>query len=247
MDRLRRSDRSMNRVFGGPSEDPIDFVLKSSTIVLGMRTGRMTPQQVMPVSPALKALVGSTGRAKLLAHFFLHPGEAFHIRELARLLGGSPGSLLRDLRRLEAIRLLQTERVGNQVRYSLDQKHPLYRDLQRMILKTTAVDAVLREALQSVRDIELAVLYGSFAKGEATSRSDLDLMIIGNATDRALAPAIAKAEQSLGREVSYARYPREEARKKIRQRDSFVHTVLAGPTVLVLGSSDDELLALARR
>ena len=212
-----------------------------------MRTSRATLQRIIPVSPALKTLVGSTGRARILAHFFLHPGEAFHIRELARLLAESPGSLLRDLRRLEAIRLLQTERVGNQVRYSLDQKHPLYRDLQRMILKTTAVDAVLREALQSVRDIELAVLYGSFAKGEATSRSDLDLMIIGNATDRALAPAIEKAEQSLGREVSYTRYPREEAREKIRQRNSFVHNVLGGPTVLVLGSSDDELLALARR
>jgi hypothetical protein len=88
-----------------------------------MRTSRGSPQRITPVSPGLKALVGSTGRAKLLAHFFLHPGEAFHIRELARLLGESPGSLLRDLRRLEAIRLLQTERVGNQVRYSLDQKH----------------------------------------------------------------------------------------------------------------------------
>jgi predicted nucleotidyltransferase len=166
---------------------------------------------------------------------------------LARLLDESPGSLLRDLRRLEAIRLLQTERVGNQVRYSLDQKHPLYRDLQRMILKNTAVDAVLREALQRVRDIELAVLYGSFARGEATSRSDLDLMIIGDVTDRVLAPAIAKAEQFLGREVAYTRYPREEAREKIRQRNSFVHNVLAGPTVLVLGSTDDELFALAQR
>jgi predicted nucleotidyltransferase len=116
-----------------------------------------------------------------------------------------------------------------------------------MILKNTAVDAVLREALQRVRDIELAVLYGSFARGEATSRSDLDLMIIGDVTDRVLAPAIAKAEQFLGREVAYTRYPREEAREKIRQRNSFVHNVLAGPTVLVLGSTDDELFALAQR
>ena len=49
-----------------------------------------------------------------------------------------------------------------------------------MILKTTAVDVILREALQPVQGIELAVLYGSFARGEATTRSDLDLMIIGD-------------------------------------------------------------------
>jgi DNA-binding transcriptional ArsR family regulator len=119
-----------------------------------MRTKRPSRHQALPVSPALKALLGSTGRTKLLSHFFLRPGEAFHTRELARLLGESPGSLLRDLRRLETIRLLQASRVGNQVRYSLDQKHPFYSDLHRMILKTAAVDAVLREALQSVDGIE---------------------------------------------------------------------------------------------
>ncbi len=211
-----------------------------------MRTARATPQHV-PIAPALKALLGSTGRAKLLVYFFLHPGEAFHVRELARLLDESPGSLLRNLRRLETIRLLQAVRMGNQVRYSLDQKHPLFRDLQRVILKTAAVDAVLREALQPVGGIELAVLYGSFAKGKATSRSDLDLMIIGDATDRALTPVMARAEEFLGREVSYTRYPREEARKKVKRRSSFVRSVLAGPSILVLGRSDDELFALARR
>ncbi len=183
----------------------------------------MPRQPALPVPPALKALLGSTGRARLLAHFLLHPGEAFHTRELARLLDASPGSLLRDLRRLETIQLLHVNRVGNQVRYSMDQKHPLYTELQSIILKTTAADAVLREALQSVPGIELALLYGSFPKGEATSRSDLDLMIIGDVT------------------------PREEVRNEIRQRNSFVHNVLAGPTVLVVGNGDDELFSLARR
>ena len=74
-------------MFPRSSEDLIDFVRKLSTIVLEMRTSRAALQRILPVSPALKALVGSTGRAKLLAHFFLHPVEAFHIGELARLLG----------------------------------------------------------------------------------------------------------------------------------------------------------------
>lgn len=138
-------------------------------------------------------------------------------------------------------------RVGNQVRYSPDRDHPLYTDLNRLVLKTAAVDVVLREALQPVEGIELAVLYGSFAKGTATSRSDLDLMIVGDATDRALAPAVAKAEESLGREVSYTRYPREEARKEIKRRDSFVRNVFTAPNVLVLGHRDDELFGLARK
>src|SRR5437588_11105222 len=103
-----------------------------------MRTNHTAPQRVLPVSPALKALLGSTGRAKLLAHFFLHPGEALPVRELGRLLDESRGSMLRDLRRREAIRILQMERVGTQSRYWLGQKHPLANDLHRLSLKTAA-------------------------------------------------------------------------------------------------------------
>ncbi len=222
------------------------IVLDLSTIVLEMRTNVARLKHPPLVPSSLKALLGSTGRAKLLVQFFLHPGDAFHVRELARLLHESPGSLLRDLRRFEATRLLQSERVGNQVRYALNRKHPLYIDLQRMIIKTAAADTVLREALQSVRGVELAVVDGSFAKGRATSQSDLDLLIVGDVTDRALVPAIARSEEFLRREVSYTRYPREEAREKAKRRGSFVRTVLAGPNVLILGQSDDELFTLAR-
>ncbi len=222
------------------------IVLDLSTIVLEMRTDVTRPKYTPLVPSGLKALLGSTSRAKLLVQFFLHPGNAFHVRELARLLHESPGNLLRDLRRLEATRLLQSERVGNQVRYSLNRKHPFYVDLQRIIIKTAAADTVLREALQSVQGVELAVVYGSFAKGRATSQSDLDLLIVGDVTDRALVPAIARTEEFLGREVSYTRYPREEARDKVKRPGSFVRNVLAGPNVLILGHSDDELFTLAR-
>ncbi len=211
-----------------------------------MRTDGIRSKHAPLVPSVLKALLGSTGRAKLLVQFFLHPGDAFHVRELARLLHESPGSLLRDLRRFEATQLLQTERVGNQVRYSLNRKHPLYMDLQHIIIKTAAADTILREALHSVQGVDLAVLYGSFAKGRAASQSDLDLLIIGDVTDRALVPAIARAEEFLGREVSYTRYPRGEARDKAKRRGSFVRNVLAGPNVLILGDSDDGLFTIAR-
>ncbi len=136
------------------------------------------------VPPGLKALLGSTGWAKLLVQFFLHLGDAFHVRELARLLHESPGSLLRDLRRLEATRLLQTERVGNQVRYSLNRRHPLYTDLHRIIIKTAAADTVLREALQIGPGRRISRTLRLLCEGPGESQSDLDLLIIGDAPAR---------------------------------------------------------------
>ncbi len=208
--------------------------------------GRVLGQRHAP-SRVLKTLLGSATRAKLLSHFVLHPGEAFHVRELERILGEPASNLLRDLRRLQAIRLLESQRSGNQVRYTLDRKHPLYEDLQRLVLKTAGVGTVLFEGLRTVKQIELAFVYGSFVKGEADTGSDVDLMVIGKASDLLLAPAIADAERTLGREVSYTRYTRAEARIKAQQRDSFVRSVLAGPKIVVVGRPDDQLFELAQR
>ncbi len=194
----------------------------------------------------LKTLLGSASRAKLLSHFLLHPGEGFHVRELERILDEPAGNLLRDLRRFQNINLLNIERIGNQVRYTLDRKHPLYEGLQRLVLRTAAADTVLTEALRPLRGIELAFLYGSFVKGAGDARSDLDLMIVGSVSDRPLVPAIARAERALGREVSYTRYTRAEAKKKAQQHDSFVRSVLAGPKIVFIGSADDELFELAQ-
>ncbi len=198
-------------------------------------------------SPVLRALFGSETRARLLAHFVLHPGEAFHVRELERLLHEPAGNLLRDLRRFRAIRLLDTERIGNQVRYTMDREHPLYADLQGLVLRTVAADSVLAETLRSLKRIELGFLYGSFVKGDATTRSDLDLMVIGDVSEEELASATARAERTLRREVSYTHYTRGEARAKARQQGSFVQRVLAGPRIVFLGRDDDELFEIARR
>lgn len=223
----------------------LTVAIKMITIAITVNTSARKGKPGHSPSPVLKTLLGSTTRTKLLSHFSLHPGEEFHVRELERILGEPASNLLRDLRRLRGIKLLETRQIGNQVRYTLNRTHPLYEDLQRLVLKTAAAVTVLAEALRSLKEVELAFVYGSFAKGEADARSDLDLMVIGEVSDRSLAPVVAMAERELGREVSYTQYNRAEAKKKSRQRDSFLHGVLAGPRIVLIGSAEDELFNLA--
>lgn len=202
--------------------------------------------QKSAATEALSALLGSNTRAKLLVYFVLHPSEQFHVRELERRLHEPAGNLLRDLRRFHSIHLLTTQRSGNQVKYALDRNHPLYEDLQRLVLKTAGIGQTLKEALQAIGGVELAFIYGSFAKGEADARSDLDLMVIGTVTDEVLAPAVAEVERQLGRAVSYTRYTRQEARTRARQDGSFLRSVLADPRVILVGTNRDELFRAAR-
>ncbi|MBI4279639.1 MAG: nucleotidyltransferase domain-containing protein [Armatimonadetes bacterium] len=224
----------------------LTIVIKWSTIVIEMSTDIRSARQPR-VPPVLRTLLGSAARAKLLSHFLLHPGETFHVRALQRILGEPAGNLLRDLRRLQAIDLLQAERVGNQVRYALNQGHPLYQDLQRLVVRASAAHTILKDALSLLKGIELAFLYGSFVRGDADVRSDLDLMVIGSVSDRTLTPVLARAERVLGREVAYTRFSRAEARAKAQQAGSFVQSVFSGPKIVFIGREDDELFRLAER
>lgn len=124
--------------------------------------------------------------------------------------------------------------------------HPLYEDLQRLILKTSGAGVVVADALAPIQGVEIAFIYGSFVKGEANARSDIDVMVIGPVTDEVLAPAMAGVERNLGRAISYTRYTRREASVQAGEQGSFLQSVLAGPKIMLVGSQDDELFRLNR-
>ncbi len=190
----------------------------------------------------LKRLFSSKLRVSVLSHFFMNPGESFHVRSLATLLGESAGNLARELNNLEEAGLVQSRAVGNQKHFSLREDSPIHEDLRNLFLKTVGAGGEIRDLLSHLDGIELAFLFGSFASGEANGSSDIDVMIIGEIDDRELAPLIAELEGRLHREINYMIYSREEAERRIEQDGDFVHEVFRGPRIILIGQSDDGLL-----
>jgi len=189
----------------------------------------------------LKSLFSSNLRVKILSHFFLHPGENFHVRGLAGILNESVGTLARELTNLSKAGIMEWKAVGNQKRYSLRKSSPIYDDLRSLFLKTTGAGEIIRSALEGLPDIEMAFVYGSFASGEAGVGSDIDLMVVGEVSDKRIAPAIARAEHRLRREVNYTVYTRSEIKKRLGRKGDFVHEVFAGPRIVLVGEKDDRL------
>jgi len=195
-----------------------------------------------PVPPTLKCLFSSKLRVKILSHFFSHPGETLHVRRVATELSEPVGTVARELARLERAGVLSSRPVGNQKHYGLSAECPIIDDLRNIFLKTTGVGAQLRSALEKHAGVELAFIYGSYASGEAHAGSDVDLMVIGDASDRDLAPAVARVERRLKRQVSYVLYTRGEVERRLRRKGDFVHEVLVGPRIVLIGTTDDRLL-----
>jgi len=197
------------------------------------------------IPPILKYLFSSKLRVKVLSHFFSHPGESFYIRQLTSVLEGPVGTVARELSHLEKTGILKNERIGKQKHYSIRKDFPIVEDLRNIFLKTTGVGAKLKTTFEKLPGVELAFIYGSYASGEATAKSDIDIMIIGDASDREVAPAIARIERHIKREINYTIYARHEAEKRLGESGDFIHEVFTGPKILLVGDANDRLLQVA--
>ena len=179
-------------------------------------------------------------RRDVLALLLLHPEESRHVREIARAIGKAPGTLLRELNALAAAGVLVRRPLGNQVHFQANPACPIYEDLRSILKKTVGVADVLREALAPLRDrIRAAFVYGSVARGDERVRSDLDVMVVGEASFGDVVAALAPAQESLRREVNPNVYPALELRKKLAAGDPFLKRVLAERKIFIVGGEDD--------
>lgn len=180
------------------------------------------------------ALFGSAYRRQVLALLFLHPETEYHTREIARITATSPGTLLRELRRLVDVGLLARHPVGNQVLYRANRDTPVYDDLRGILRKTVGVVDVLQAALAPLADrIAVAFVYGSVARGTERARSDVDVMVVGAAALGDVVKALAPAARTLRREINPTVYGEAEFAR--RAREPFLARVRAEPKLLLLG------------
>ena len=187
----------------------------------------------------LSELLFGSQRRRLLAQLFLNPSTALHVRELARRTGTQPGTLNRELHRLEIAGLLVRNKVGNQVHYQADRSCPIFEDLANLLRKTDGVAALIAEALSPVAGIQSALIFGSIARGEETPYSDVDVLILGDALFADVVEALHPTQSKLGREINPVVYRAEDFREKLATEDTWAREVIANPKLFVAGGAHD--------
>lgn len=181
-------------------------------------------------------LLGST-RTAIFAALLMHPDDARHVRELARITGVSPGTLHRELMTLTSMGILLRDKVGRQVFYRANRGCPIFPELAGLIRKTAGLVDVLREALRPLlRRVEAAFVYGSIATGEAHSRSDVDFMVVGKVTLGEVVKSLTRTQAVLQRDVNPIVLSREAFRAKRKAKDPFIASIWTGPKLWVIGN-----------
>jgi predicted nucleotidyltransferase len=179
-------------------------------------------------------------RRQVLGLLLLHPGESFHLREIARATNTQPGTLRRELAQLADAGVLSREKVGNLVRYKADPACPIYDELRGILKKTAGVADVLREGLASLSDkISVAFVYGSVASGAERRSSDIDVIVVGSASFEEVVEALHSSQEELRREINPNVYSFVEFKKKAKEKGSFLARVLDEPKLFILGKEHD--------
>ena len=188
----------------------------------------------------LASLIFSDYRRRVLGLLLLHPDTTYHVRELARLTGTSAGTLHKELSKLTKGGVLRRQEVGNQVRYGANRDCPVFEELASILRKTTGLVDVLADALSSVeKQIDLAFVFGSLARGDQDSSSDVDMMVVGELGFANVVQLLHPIQQTLQREINPVVYSLEEFRRRVGNGDSFIREVLSKPKLFVVGNENE--------
>jgi predicted nucleotidyltransferase len=180
-----------------------------------------------------ETLFGRT-RGAVLAVLYGHVGESFHLRQLSRMTTISLGAVQRELRQLVDAGLVTRKTLGTHTLYSANEASPVFTEMKSLVTKTVGIHDVLLAALRPLEEkIGLAFVYGSTARAEENTQSDVDLMIVGRVHFADVLEHLAEAQTTLNREINPTVYSTREFKSKVR--GNFLKTVLSGKKLFLIG------------
>jgi predicted nucleotidyltransferase len=184
----------------------------------------------------LSNILFGQSRRSILALLYGHADEQFYLREISRRARTGIGATQRELRQLSEAGLIEGVRRGHQVYYQANRKNPIYAELKSILAKTSGIRDILYELLVPLASrIKLALVYGSVARGDERSSSDVDLMVVGDVSFADVVSALKESETKLGREVNPTVYGPGEFREKLAAKNHFLSTVAKEKKLFVMG------------
>ena len=84
----------------------------------------------------LDIFITSRVRRKIIVIYAKYPDFKTHVRGLAKLIKEDAGNIQRELKRLEKVGFLFSEKQGNTKVYYTNKQFPIFKELQSIVLKS---------------------------------------------------------------------------------------------------------------
>lgn len=153
-------------------------------------------------------------KAKLLAFFLRYPTREIHLRALSREIGLSTTMIAKAAKRLakEGILTIVRNKERKEVLMKANRDCSSYRALKQSFNISFIHQSGLVEYLAKLyHHPDCIVLFGSYAKGEDTENSDIDIAVL---TDRKAALSLEKFEALLHRKIAIKEFNKRKIEKE---------------------------------
>lgn len=179
----------------------------------------------------LEKLFTSKNRVKII-RFFLFEKNKSYIREISKLLGIPVSAVKREVENLVFIGLVRKEK--NEI--ILDKRCNFLEDIKNLFIKTDAIVYPIKEVLND-KNVEYALVFGSFAAGNYNSESDVDLMVVGKINLSDIYRFLKPAEKKIKRDINPVVWTEENLRKQ--KNSGFVKDILRKGFIMIKGNENE--------
>ena len=174
---------------------------------------------------------------RILGLFSSDYRKAIHIREIARDIQIDVKAVGIQLNRLEKANVLSSALRGRNKEYQLNLSNPV--TIYYIILAEAFASIIYLEKYFLVKKLtsEIAnkiegtiILFGSFARGEATEESDIDLFVISE--KKADAEAVSEVGRLMGREINMKSTGKKQFLNGLMENDPLIKEVVSSHIVI---------------
>jgi len=172
---------------------------------------------------------------RVLSILYGNTERSYYLNELVRLAGMGKGAVNREVSKLSDAGILVVSKLGNQSHYQANKNNPIYSELKQIVQKCFGVTEIIKSALSPILEqCEQIFIYGSIAKGNEHSTSDIDLMIIGqDLSYGAIMELLDEAESQLARKINPTILSSDEFQERINNQQSFATRVMEQPKLWI--------------
>jgi hypothetical protein len=156
----------------------------------------------------LDALITSKTRIKLLLKFFLNSSKQDYLRNLETELGDNTNAIRVELNKLEAAGLLKSFSQGNKKIFQSNTSHPLFPDINSILMKITGLDQLISRVLNNVGELNEVYLTGDLAQG--TDSELIDLILVGEINREYFSELVIKAEKYIQKKIRFVVFQPQE-------------------------------------
>ena len=174
---------------------------------------------------------------KILALYRYDYSAALHIREIARKISVDVKAVQLQLKMLTDLNVLLSQSKGKNKEYRLNLANHLtkyYLELAEnyVTIVFLAENFEVKKIASETQDYlgGCLVLFGSFAKGEMTPESDMDLLVIDDQKVDTI--AAIKAGKLIGRDLSIKVTAKQEFQQGLTDGDPLIREVVANHIIL---------------